>query len=213
MILSGGSASITNQIFNFLLETPVGPQISEKKSTLLTTTSRPHMICSCQPSALSSDHPSPPSLYFNHPDFPAVLECKWLPASGPLHLLSAARAAFPQPVAWHTPSLHSFSAHRSPSQRGPTSILTASVLTTLYPASFPSARLTPYDHKASSLDGKLFEGRGLPVSFTAQLLLLCMERTFKHYLFKELVVHGHPSENPVLGSQPFSWSTSTSLVL
>ena len=57
---------------------------------------------------------------------------------------------------------------------------------------------------ASSLEGKLFEGRGLPVSFMAQLLVLCMERTFKHYLFKELAVHGHPSENPVLVSQPFS---------
>lgn len=168
------------------------------------------MICPCQPSALSSDHPSPPSLYFNHPGFPAVLECKWLPASGPLLLLSAARPAFPQPIAWHTPLLHSFSAHRSPSQRVPTSVLTASVLTSLPCFSFFSAHLTPYDHMASSLEGKLFEGRGLPVSSAAQFLVLCMEWTFKHYLFKELAVHGHPSENPILGSQPFSWSTSNS---
>ena len=75
---------------------------------------------------------------------------------------------------------------------------------------FSSAHLTPYDHMASSLEGKLFEGRGLPVSSAAQFLVLCMEWTFKHYLFKELAVHGHPSENPILGSQPFSWSTSNS---
>ena len=127
----------------------MAPRSLRKKSTLLTTTSRPHMICSCQPSALSSDHPCPPSLYSNHPGFPAVLECKWLPASGPLHLLLAARAAFPQPIAWHTASFHSFSAHRSLSQRGPTSILTASVLTTLYPASFSSVHLTPYATRLS----------------------------------------------------------------
>ena len=132
VILSGVSASITNQICLFLAGDPWWPpDLWEKISTLLTTTSKPHMICPCQPSALSSEHPSPPSLYFNHPGFPAVLECKWLPASGPLRLLSAARPAFPQPIAWHTPSLLSFSAHRSSSQRVPTSVLTASVLTSL----------------------------------------------------------------------------------
>ena len=68
-------------------------------------------------------------------------------------------------------------------------------------------------HTAFSLEGKLSEGRGLPVSFTVSFLVLCMEWTFKHNLFKELVVHGHPLENPILGSQPFSWSTSTSLLL